>query len=379
MLSNTGSLDLVQLSTVSPEPVSFLWPGRIPKRKLSLLVGDPGLGKSYVALDIAARVTTRGKWPGTDEWAPVGDVIILSAEDDVADTIRPRFDAMGGDPSRAWFVRGIQTGTGPQAFRLSRDLSRLETAVREKKSSLVVIDPVTAYLGLTDSFKDTDVRRVLTPLAELATNHDVSVLGIMHLSKDDQKKAIYRASGSMAFTAVPRAVFAIGKDSADGERRMLATVKFNIGSEPPTLAYRLRSTNESVARVEWEECPASITADDLLGNANLQAGSDRTGATEEAREFLEEILSDGQSVLQTEVVERAQEAGISTSTLKRAKRVMGVKSSKLPGLGGVGAWVWELPKDTKITKATKMTNMAATSAVESLGAASGSHEVSEDA
>ncbi len=144
---------VVRLSDVAPEPVSWLWPGRIAKRKLTLIIGDPDKGKSCVTLDFGARITRGLSWPdGTP--APCGNVVLLTAEDGLEDTVRPRLDAMGGDPSRVHVLIAIRTGDRERGFDLTLDLPHLEALIADTKASLVVIDPVSAYLGKTDSYRD---------------------------------------------------------------------------------------------------------------------------------------------------------------------------------------------------------------------------------
>src|SRR2546426_8997109 len=196
----------VQLSTIEPESIEWLWPGRIPQRKLTLFCGDAGVGKSFLTLDIAARTTRGIAWPGSTEVPEIGDVVLLSAEDGLADTIRPRIDAMGGDPSRIWALRT------DQSFSLDKDIPRLRNEVREHHALLVIIDPLTAYLGDVDSWKDAEVRSVLGPLAALADSEHVAIIGVMHPSKTQLQNAVHGAGRSVAFVAAPRMAYLVAED-----------------------------------------------------------------------------------------------------------------------------------------------------------------------
>jgi len=325
---------VVNLADVKPEPVTWLWPGRIPRGKLTLIIGDPDKGKSCVTLDAAARVSTGKHWPdGTP--APRGDVILLTAEDGLSDTVRPRLDAMGGDPARAHVLKAIRTGDRERGVDLSLDLPHLEAVLKATGAILVVIDPVSAYLGKTDSWRDADVRAVLAPLAALAERTGGAVVGIMHLTKDRQRQALYRAQGNISFVAAARAVFAVAEDREDPERRLLLPVKLNIAHKPPGLAFRVVEAGTAV-RVDWEPGPVDVDVEDALAGPEPTA---ERSEREEAKDFLHEVLADG-PVAATEVKKQAKALGIALRTLFRAKGELKVKAEKS---GFRGPWLWSLP------------------------------------
>ena len=200
--------DIVDLSSVTPQPITWLWKSRIAVGKLTIVSGDPGLGKSFLSLDIASRVSTGAPWPDMplDE-NPVGGTIILSAEDDLSDTVVPRLIAAGADLSRIKALTGttlINQETGEakaESFTLDSDLAQLEEAITATEGCrLVIVDPLTAYCGKVDSHKNAEVRAVLAPLSALAAKHGVAVLAISHLTKA-QGQAIHRTLGSLGFVA----------------------------------------------------------------------------------------------------------------------------------------------------------------------------------
>jgi RecA-family ATPase len=164
-----GVSGLVCVAHVDREPVRWLWPGRIPLGKLTVLDGDPGVGKSTLTLTIAAKVTTGSPFPDGARPDPA-DVILLSAEDDIGDTIRPRLEAAGADLERAWVLPDVQEdGEPPRPPELPADLDRLEALVKDQAAALVVIDPLMAFLaGAVDAHRDQDVRRVLARMAYMA-------------------------------------------------------------------------------------------------------------------------------------------------------------------------------------------------------------------
>src|SRR5262249_35020725 len=152
---------------------------------------------------------------------------------------RARFDAAGGDPERVHVLEAMREGNGERLFGLSRDLPALEELVQRSFAKLVIIDPVSAYLGKVDSYKDNEVRGLLAPLAAMATRLNVAVLLVMHLTKNAQTRALYRTGGSIAFIAAARIALIVADDPEDKGRRLLLANKHNLSAPPATLAYRL--------------------------------------------------------------------------------------------------------------------------------------------
>ena len=331
-----GRMRLVSLADVQPAPISWLWPGRIPRGKLTLLVGDAGLGKSFVTLDLAARLSTGRAWPdGTP--APVGDVYLLGAEDGLSDTIRPRLDAMSAEVRR---VRAI-VPTSNAELDLRGDLEELGRLARRHRPAAIVIDPLTAYLGNTDAHRDGEVRAVLAPVAHLAEELGVAIIAVMHLRKGEARRALHRVSGSIAFAAAARAVFAVEKHPRDPGLRVLLPVKLNVAAFPPGLAFRIKS-GEAGPTVAWDPSPIDLDADDVMGTSG---STDAQPARAEAISFLLRVLADG-PVRATDCYRRAAADRISERTLKRAKGELGVQAAKRdPNGAGSRAWWWSLPAD----------------------------------
>jgi RecA-family ATPase len=323
---------VVCLADVEPESITWLWPGRVAAGKLTLIVGDPGLGKSWITLDIAARLSSGRMWPDQVPGGAPADVLLLSAEDGIADTIRPRLDALAADVIRVHHLAVLRVGQKEHAIQLT-NIAALEQAISQTKAQLVIIDPVSAYLGSTDSHRDAEVRGLMAPLAHLADRTGVAVLGVMHLAKSSQQPAIYRPIGSIAFTAAARLVLAVAADPEQDHRRILAPLKQNICAAAPALAYTLAE-----GRLEWEADPVSDVDVDVLLSAPTQDRQERL----EAGAWLRQALADGpveSTQLQTEA---AETAGISTRTLFRAKERLKVDAFK-QGYGKDGKWYWRLP------------------------------------
>lgn len=327
------------LADTQPSEIKWLLPNRIALGKLSLIGGDPGLGKSLVTLYMAATVSNGGQWPDGTR-APQGSVLMLSAEDDMGDTIRPRLDACGGDAAKVHVLTVINDPDDngedtKRGFSLKCDLSELDRILTQKPDiCLVVIDPITAYLGGVDSHKNADVRALLGPLSELASRHGVAVVAVTHLNKGDGK-ALYRQSGSIAFTAAARASYVVFKDKDDPDRRLFIPVKNNLGDDRTGFAYRVVEAENKAPCVEWE--PDLVTIDDV--DAEVNATQEASGsALAEATEFLFDTLKH-ESMPAKDVLRRARDAGHSEATIRRAKEKLQIISVKQPVSG---CWHWGL-------------------------------------
>jgi len=323
------------LADVQRESVEWMWDSRIPRGKLSIIAGQPGEGKSTVTLDLAARIT-RGATLPDGCTAPQGSVLLLSAEDGLADTIRPRLDAAGADSTRVHALTAIKTLDGARPVNLANDLPCLREAMDAVRPILVVVDPLSAYLGKTDSWKDAEVRSVLSPLAELANERRCAITAVMHFSKATGQKPINKILGSVGFAAAARVVLGVGSDPDNAARRFLLPVKNNLAPAAATLAFTLDD-----GRVIWEPSPVTgVTADSIL-DASSSDSAERT----DAERFLRDLLADGSPVPAAEVTRHAREIGISPRTLHRAKARLGVKSER-SGYGSSGRWSWHLPSKT---------------------------------
>jgi hypothetical protein len=321
------------MAEINPVPLRWLWPGVIPAGKLTLFVGDPGLGKSLVALDIAARVTSGIPWPDGSSACPIGKVILLSAEDDPADTIRPRLDAAGAISDLVRLIEGVRDGKRQRLFNLADDTLRLDAEIAQD-TRLIIIDPITAYVGGIDSHVTSDVRGLLAPLAELAARRGLAILGVSHLNKGSGA-AMYRTTGSLAWVAAARAVWAVGRDPENRDRILMLPVKQNLSPNLGGFAYGILPKNDAPC-IAWENGRALGDADALL--RSLEDTEDRS-AGKEAEEWLAEALAEGR-VKAADLFRQAHAVGISTITLRRAATKIGVRKVK----GGFrDGWSWALP------------------------------------
>lgn len=347
---------LVTLADVEPEEVSWIWTGRVARGKLTLLDGDPGTGKSTLALNLAAAISTGGILPGGDRVTPA-DVVILSAEDGAADTIRPRIDAAGGDPRRIHLLTAVLTSEGEEAPDLCSHIPIIRAAVERTKAALVIIDPLMAYLGPdVNSHRDQDIRRTLSPLSKMAEETGTALVVVRHLNKSAGGQAIYRGGGSIGIAGAARVVLLVAKDPEDEDRRILAVVKNNLAKFPESLAFRLQGVGH-VARVEWDSEPVSYTADELLAVSvqdpdGQEEKEEKKSAKALATDWLAELLLSG-PVPYTEIQQHAKPAGFTMATIRRAKDTLGVISDK-KGYGAEGAWEWRLPEPERKRRKSAM-------------------------
>jgi putative DNA primase/helicase len=340
-----------RLSDVPRQKIRWLWPGRLPLGKVSMIVGDPNVGKSFLTHDIAARVSCGRGWPDQptvgDDPSKAADVLILSVEDDASDTIAPRLDALGADTRRIHVVEAVRErregSRSTRCFTLDRDIDHLRDALdRNPYIRLIIIDPVSAYLGRRDSHNNAEVREVLAPLCALAAEKGVAVICVTHLNKG-AGSPMQRIMGSIAFNAVSRATWLVARDKNDPEVRLLLPIKANLAPDGGTmgLAYKIESRgHDTMPVVTWGRAPISTTAEEALAIEPAQRGRPAT-QRQDAVSFLRDELSHGVR-LATDVQAAAFARGISERTLDRAKEELRVHSSRTPSNG---PWHWQLPAD----------------------------------
>jgi len=324
------------LDQVTAKNLYWFWRNRIAFAMLSMVVGIEGLGKTFLALYLAACATVGRLWPDSENMddAPVpGNVILMTSEDHLEYTIRPRFDAAGGDPTRLFALKGVRYPDGEDFFDVTRHLPVLEKMIEEIGDvRLVVADPLTAYLGTTDQHKNGEVRMALARFNALAEKYGCAVVGISHLSKDASKQAIHRTLGSVAFSAAARSILLVAQDKEDHDRRLLVPIKSNLGPLAKTLAFRINNM-----AVNWETGQFDCSADEALA---AESGEDHT-ALADAEQWLRGLLADGR-MRSTEILRLAKRESFVEKTVRRAKCKLGVVAVK-EGVGEVSAWYWKLP------------------------------------
>jgi putative DNA primase/helicase len=338
-----SSVVTVCLSDVEQVAVEWLWPDRIPLGKITLLAGDPKLGKSFLTMDLAARVSTGGPIPcGRGECMPFGSVVLLSAEDDLDDTIKPRLVAAGANTDKIHALTTIRLKGGQFSPFNMTYIPFLELAVRRfPDTRLVIIDPVTSYLGSgVDDHKNSQVRNALGPLKELASACKVAVLIVTHLNKGTGTKALNRVSGSLAYTALSRANWLVAKDPDNPKRRLMLDAGNNLAEDPSGLAYSIVD-----GRVVWEPDPVLMSANEVLQKEHEERRTERRenpSKVEQAEAWLADLLHDGRSVPSADIFEQGTIKGFKKNVLYEVKERLGIRAEK-QGFGHGGQWTWSLP------------------------------------
>ncbi len=312
----------ISFNEIEPEPINWLWPGYLPLGKLVTLDGDPGTSKTTFAIDIAARITRGAPMP-LEETAirSPGRVLFLSAEDGLADTLRPRLEAANADINRVFAPQLTSTGRLPT---LPDDIGEFQSMIFRLKPILVILDPLAAFLSANiNSHRDSDIRRALFPVSLLAGNTGATVLIIRHLNKMPGTSAMYRGGGSIGIIGAARAAFLVGKAPDESDDRILAPIKSNLSRLPRSIRYRTID-KDGVPQIEWLDY-SDYSADQLVGNSPSRKQGGRV--LNHAKTFLQGALANG-PIASTELDSLTEAQGISKRTLDRAKKDLGIKSTK---------------------------------------------------
>ena len=313
-----SNLKLINMRDVEVEPICWLWYPFIPYGKVTIIQGDPGEGKTTLVLQIIARLTKGERIIDEDESLPI-NVIYQTAEDGLADTIKPRLLAANADCSKVLVIDDSDT---PLTMRDAR----LEQAIIETNAKLVVLDPIQGFLGAdVDMHRANEIRPIMKHIAELAEKYKCAIILIGHMNKCSAGKSAYRGLGSIDFQAAARSVLIVGRIKDEPEIRVVCQTKSSLAPEAKAVAFRLSEENG----FEWVG-EYDVTADDLL------SGTAKGTKKQVAMDFLESLLSDGQ-MSQTEIMELAERKSIAEKTLRNAKEALGIKSKRENN-----QWYWSL-------------------------------------
>lgn len=354
---------VVCLGDVKSERVSWLTPGFLPLGKFVIVEGDPGQGKSTFALDIAARITRGEPVLGAAAHEP-RNVVLVTYEDGLADTVRPRVDALGGDASRVFVLRGVVIGDDgeerPPTF--PDDVQRLRTVIEEHAAALVIVDPLGAALSeSTDSHKDASTRRVVSQLARLGEETGACVLGVRHLTKGAASNAVRAGGGSIAFIGQARVGLLVSEHPDDGDkpqherRRVLATVKNNLAPHPASRMFELyQPDGHEHPRLRWLG-ETTLSADDLNAAHAAAVPEERDAATERA-DWLREVLSAG-PIDSREVVKLGRSMGYNDRSIRRSASTMGVQMHR-EGSGAAHRSMWGMATPATLATSARHENMS---------------------
>ena len=319
-------LRLIRMDTIQETEVTWLWYPYIPYGKITIIQGDPGEGKTTLVLHLAAALT-RGRQIGSDEVRDPVTVIYQTAEDGLADTVKPRLLAADADCSRVLVIDESE-----KCVSMTDD--RLENAIQQTNARLVILDPIQAYLGAdVDMHRANEIRPVMKHLGDLAEKYGCAIVLIGHMNKAVGVKASYRGLGSIDFAASARSVLIVARDRNNPTTRVVVQVKSSLAPEGKPIAFELDPEQGFLFIGDYEVDPEEL----LTGT-----GSKKKAKV--AEELLISALMQGE-VSQQSILERAIALGISKRTLDQVKKSLGVQSKKRQG-----CWYWYLPesKDTRL-------------------------------
>lgn len=313
-------LELIRMSDIQPEEVQWLWYPYIPLGKLTVIQGDPGEGKTTFVLAVIAALTKGEALPEREPLDPV-NILYQTAEDGLADTIRPRLDALGADCSRVLVIDESKR-------ELSLSDERIRQAMEETGAKLLVLDPLQAYLGAeVDMHRANEVRPILKRLGSVAEQMGCAVVLIRHLNKMQGQKSGHRGMGSVDFQAAARSVLLVGRTKEDPQLRIVVPDKSSLAPEGESIAFAL----DPEQGFQWKGYCA-YNAEELLGGSTKQVQTKTMQAEETLRNLLDKPAP------AEEILRRITAVGISERTLMTAKKNLGVLSEKRGG-----QWFWRLP------------------------------------
>ena len=301
------TVEIIRMSEVDTQTVEWLWEPYIPFGKVTIVQGNPGEGKTTLALRLCAACTNRKPFPAMAEHEPF-NVIYQTAEDGLGDTVKPRLMEADADLDRVLVI-----DEGKQELSLSDE--RIERAIRQTGARLIILDPIQAYVGeKTDMNKANEIRPIFRRLAEVAERTGCAVVLIGHLNKAAGGQSAYRGLGSIDFRAAARSVLLIGRVKREPNVRVIIHDKSSLAPEGKPMGFSLGAESGFSWIGEYD-----ITADELLSGT----GGNTETKTEQAERLILDLLADGKEMASEDIVKAAAEAGISERTVQNAKRSMG--------------------------------------------------------
>lgn len=333
-----GIPGLVPVSSVKPAEISWLWPGRVPACALTVLDGDPGLGKSTITLDLAARLTRGEPMPFSDPATalPAQRVLLLSGEDDFAAVVRPRLERAGACLDRILVQQSSAVTGQADGVTFPAHLPLLEQTVRQHQIGMVIIDPLMAFFSTgVDTNKDSDVRAVFSQLFRMTTTLQTTVLVVRHLNKGTVGKAIYRGGGSIGILGACRSALLVGRDPEYPEKCLLAVSKSNYAALAPSLRYSINQ-QKGGPLLNWE-LETGHEPEELLQARQLH----RDLQIDKAVSFLLSYLGDGRFHAVCEIQAEAGKQDLHPKTLCRARDRLSCRVEAPPRVGMT--WHWALP------------------------------------
>lgn len=321
---------VLRLSNVVAEHVRYLWFPYIPLGKLTVVEGDPGIGKSWLSLTIAVATATGHGLPGMKKRKPQ-PVLLLTAEDGLGDTVRPRLDRLLATHDDAANVLSRICALDKAIVFDDAGIATLIEVIRATHPTLVIIDPFVAYVGSIDMHRANETRTVMKKLARIAGDYHCAILVIRHLTKGTKDKSIYRGQGSIDITASARSVLLVGVDPTDADSAAIVHIKCSLAKKGSTQGYTLAG-----GRFQW-------TGESSLTPGQLFAAERDTGTSAEVSGWLRAELANG-PVRSKDLRGHAKKDGIAWRTIERVKRSLHVQSfAEHTGKSHKTIWKWRLP------------------------------------
>ena len=315
-------LKMIRMSEIQSQEIEWLWYPFIPYGKLTIIQGDPGDGKTTMVLNLAAKLSKGEALDKNMKVTEPVNVIYQTAEDGLADTVKPRLELAGADCERIIVIDESDKS-------LSMVDERLEQAIVRTGARLLILDPIQAYLGGgMDMNRANEARDMTKKLGALAEKTKCAIILIGHMNKASGNKAAYRGMGSIDFFAVARSVLLVGRVEGESNTRAVVQIKNNLAAFGHPKAFALSEDG-----FKWLG-DYEITVDEVLGGITPKANK-----MEQAKQMLRELAETQSAVLSNEIFDRANELGISKRTLENAKKELGVQTRKINN-----AWYWELDK-----------------------------------
>ena len=314
-----NQLKIIVMDTIEREEIKWLWKPYIPYGKITIVQGDPGEGKTSLILKLASELSL-GRCFGEDELREPINIIYQTAEDGLADTVKPRLEDSGADCKRIMVIDDSEDS-------LSMNDVRIEAAIRTTGAKLLILDPLQAYLGdKVDMNRANETRDITKRLGTIAEKTGCAVVLIGHMNKGSGAKAAYRGIGSIDFFAIARSVLLVARVPENSNIRALAQIKNNLEKEGSTVAFEIKDNIFNWIG-EYDISIEELLSGFSQGNKSLKAES-----------FLKDLLTEEDSYPASEIFAKGKILGISKRTLENSKQELGIKSIRV----GTG-WHWKLP------------------------------------
>ena len=325
-------LKTTSFARIRESEISWFWKNKFPSGVVTLLAGNGGDGKSFLSVYLASQVSRGRPWPDDSGNAPLGSAILVGDEDSPNSVILPRLKGHDANLNKVRYIRGYSAldDSDDEYLDLSRDLGRLEATLAEMPDcKLLVIDPITQYLGIHNQNDVALVRKSLAPISKLAEEKNIAILAITHFNKKEGDSFITRAMGSGAFVHASRSCWGVVPDKDNDELRCLMPIKNNYCKKPLSMKFKIEDLGGMKGRLDFNQGSFHGRIDDY--------GKDKTTKTDKAEEWLETYIGTGR-VASSQIFEDAKEAGFSKDLMYKAKDKIGARAIKEGGF--TGGWYW---------------------------------------